>query len=181
MVALSVHGSGLAKPLHRHTSPELKREPSRPAECLWSMRKSFIIAILAALLAGCSTFERRAEEKSATFNRLDDSTRQRLKDRDIAVGDTQDMVYIALGVPDEKRDRLTLNESETTWIYNAYWQEYQGQVLVGYRRHVVFEPGSRRYRVYYTPVEQSLYAQREEERIRVTFIDGRVTSIEQVK
>jgi len=145
------------------------------------MRKSFVILILAALMAGCSTFERRAEEKSATFNQLDDSTRQRLKDRDIAVGDTQDMVYIALGVPDEKRDRLTLNESETTWIYNAYWQEYQGQVLVGYRRHVVFEPGSRRYRVYYTPVEQSLYAQREEERIRVTFIDGRVTSIEQVK
>jgi hypothetical protein len=145
------------------------------------MRKSFLLLVVAAVLAGCSTFERRAEEKSATFNQLDDATRQRLKERDITIGDTQDMVYIALGVPDEKRDRISMDGSETTWIYNAYWQEYQGQALVGYRRHVVFDPGSRRYRVYYTPVEQSVYAEREEERIRVTFNSGKVTSVEQVK
>ncbi|HEY0968980.1 MAG TPA: membrane lipoprotein lipid attachment site-containing protein [Opitutaceae bacterium] len=145
------------------------------------MRKSFLFLVVAAALAGCSTFERRAEEKSATFNQLDEATRQRLKDRDITVGDTQDMVYIALGVPDEKRDRLSLDGSETTWVYNAYWQEYQGQALVGYRRHVVFDPGSRRYRVYYTPVSQSVYAEREEERIRVTFNNGTVSSVEQVK
>ncbi len=145
------------------------------------MRKSFLFLVVAAALAGCSTFERRAEEKSATFNQLDEATRQRLKERDITVGDTQDMVYIALGVPDEKRDRLSMDGSETTWVYNAYWQEYQGQALVGYRRHVVFDPGSRRYRVYYTPVSQSVYAEREEERIRVTFNNGKVSSIEQVK
>lgn len=145
------------------------------------MRKSFLFLVVAAALAGCSTFERRAEEKSATFNQLDEATRQRLKERDITVGDTQDMVYIALGVPDEKRDRLSLDGSETTWVYNAYWQEYQGQALVGYRRHVVFDPGSRRYRVYYTPVSQSVYAEREEERIRVTFNNGTVSSVEQVK
>lgn len=145
------------------------------------MRPFLLVLLFATLLSGCSTFERRSAEKSATFNQLDEATRQRLKERDITVGDTQDMVYIALGVPDEKRDRITLDASETTWIYNAYWQEYQGQALVGYRRHVVFDPGSRRYRVYYTPVEQSVYAQREEERIRVTFDRGQVTSIEQVK
>lgn len=145
------------------------------------MRKSLLFLTVAVLLTGCSTFERRAEEKSTTFSQLDASTRQRLKDRDITVGDNQDMVYIALGVPDEKRDRISLEGSETTWIYNAYWQEYQGQALVGYRRHVVFDPSSRRYRVYYTPVEQSVYAEREEGRIRVTFSDGLVTSVEQVK
>lgn len=145
------------------------------------MRKSLFFLFAAVLLTGCSTFERRAEEKSTTFSQLDASTRQRLKDRDITVGDSQDMVYIALGVPDEKRDRISVEGSETTWIYHAYWQEYQGQALVGYRRHVVFDPGSRRYRVYYTPVEQSVYAEREEERIRVTFTDGQVTTVEQVK
>ena len=145
------------------------------------MRKSLLFLTVAVLLAGCSTFERRAGERSATFNQLDETTRQRLKDRDITVGDTQDMVYIALGVPDEKRDRISVDGSETTWIYNAYWQEYHGQALVGYRRQVIFDPGSRRYRVYYTPVEQSVYAEREEERIRVTFTDGQVTTVEQVK
>jgi hypothetical protein len=63
------------------------------------------------------------------------------------VGDTQDMVYVALGVPDEKRDRISEEGSETTWIYPTSWQEDQGRALVGYRRHVVFDPGSRRYRV----------------------------------
>lgn len=139
------------------------------------------LAVLALGLAGCNTFERRAEEKSDVFNQLDAATRQRLKDRDIAVGDTPDMVYIALGVPDEKRDRLSADTSETTWIYNAYWQQYEGQVLVGYRRHVVYDPGSRRYRVIYTPVERSLYTQREEERIRITFSHGRVVSVEQAQ
>lgn len=146
------------------------------------MRKALSLLLLAALLtAGCSTFERRAEEKSATFNQLDPATRDRLKNRDIAVGDTQDMVYIALGVPDEKRDRLSIDASESTWIYNSYWQEYQGQALVGYRRHVVFDRGSGRYRIYYTPVQTAVYAEREEERIRVTFVGGRVTSIEEIK
>ena len=145
------------------------------------MRKSLLFLIAAVLLAGCSTFERRAGEKSATFSQLDETTRQRLKDRDISVGDTQDMVYVALGVPDEKRDRISEEGSETTWIYPASWQEDQGRALVGYRRHVVFDPGSRRYRVYPTPVGQRVHAQRAEERIRVTFTDGQVTTVEQVK
>ncbi len=182
MATLAVHGE-MNLPISSIGSFQgnLSGNPSTRAAVCVGMHKALILIMVAVLVAGCSTFERRAEEKSTTFNQLDETTRQRLKERDIAVGDTQDMVYIALGVPDEKRDRISLNESETTWTYNAYWQEYQGQVLVGYRRHVVFEPGSRRYRVYYTPIEQSLYAQREEERIRVAFTNGLVSSVEQVK
>ena len=89
--------------------------------------------LLAVLLSGCSTFERRAEEKAGVFASLDETTRERLRERNLHVGDTLDMVYIAMGAPDERRVRHSADGSETTWIYNAYWQEYQGQALVGAR------------------------------------------------
>lgn len=135
----------------------------------------------ALVLAGCSTFEKRSEEKAAVFSTLDLATRERLKLRVINVGDTEDMVYIALGVPDEKRETLTKDGRATTWIYNAYWQEYRGQVFVGYRRQIIYNPGSKSYQVYYEPIEQSVYENRVEERIRITFENGRVTVVEQMK
>jgi hypothetical protein len=137
-------------------------------------------AVLVLLLAsGCNTFKRRAEEKASVFSALDPATQARLEARQIEVGDTQDMVYIALGVPDEKREQNTPASRTATWIYSAYWQEYQGTRLVGFRRDVVYDPGSKSYRVYHTPDYQPIYAPRMEERVRITFQDGRVTVVEQ--
>ncbi len=139
-------------------------------------------ALLASvLLAGCNTFERRAEEKSDIFVALDEATRERLRERNLLVGDTEDMVYIALGAPDERRVRHSADGSETTWVYNAYWQEYQGQALVGYRRYVVRDPRTGRFQIFYEPVRESVFVPREEERIRVSFRNGRVTAIEQAQ
>ncbi|HEY0946363.1 MAG TPA: hypothetical protein VGD81_13890 [Opitutaceae bacterium] len=141
----------------------------------------FVLAGLALVAAGCSTFESRSKEKSYVFNTLDPATRARLKERNIVVGDTMDMVYIALGAPDEKREKVERAGTETVWIYNAYWQEYQGEALLGYRRVVFFDRRSKTYRVYYEPVRESVYSQHEEERIRVNFKDGKVTVVEQAK
>ena len=105
----------------------------------------------------------------------------RLAARQIEVGDTQDMVYIALGVPDEKRDQVAATGRTTTWIYSAYWQEYQGTRMVGFRRQVVYDPASKTYRVYHEPDFQPVYAPRSEDRIRITFQNGSVTVIEQAQ
>lgn len=137
--------------------------------------------LLGAFLAGCNTFERRASEKADVFASLDQSTRERLRERNLNVGDTLDMVYIAMGAPDERRVRHSADGSETTWIYNAYWQEYQGQALVGYRRYVVRDQRTGRYQIFYEPVRESVFAPREEERIRVTFQGGKVSAIEQAQ
>jgi hypothetical protein len=145
------------------------------------IRTLFMVTLLGAWLAGCNTFERRAEEKSDTFFALDEATRERLRERNLRVGDTLDMVYIAMGAPDERRVRHSADGSDTTWVYNAYWQEYQGQALVGYRRYVVRDSETGRYRIYYEPVRESVFAPREEERIRVTFRDDKVTAIEQAQ
>ena len=140
------------------------------------------LAVAALLvLSACNTFERRAEEKASIFRALDAATQARLEARQIEVGDTQDMVYIALGAPDEKREQLTAGARTTTWVYSAYWQEYQGTRLVGYRRHVSYDPASKSYRVYHEPDYQPVYAPRIEDRVRITFQDGRVTVIEQAQ
>lgn len=131
------------------------------------------------VLAGCSTFASRAEERAATFTQLDEATRERLRDREIFVGDNFDMVYIALGAPDEKRERITESGQETTWIYNRYWQEYHGTRTVGFQRYVVYNPRTKSYIVFHEPIRQSIYSDRIEERMRVYFDRGQVTAIEQ--
>ncbi len=141
----------------------------------------FLLAGTALVLAGCNTFERRSQERASTFNQLDQATRDRLKQREIFVGDNFDMVYIALGAPDEKRERATAEGTETTWIYNQYWQEYHGERTVGYQRFAVYNPRSRSYIIYYRPVREALYAERMEERLRIFFRNGQVSAIEQAK
>jgi hypothetical protein len=138
-------------------------------------------ALVLLCAVGCNTFKRRAEEKASVFRTLDPATQTRLEARQIEVGDTHDMVYIALGVPDEKREHVTPSARTATWIYSAYWQEYQGTRLVGFRRDVVYDPASKSYRVIHTPDYQPIYSPRMEERVRITFQDGRVTVIEQAQ
>jgi hypothetical protein len=145
---------------------------------------SFIVltslAAAGLFFSGCNTFEKRAEQKSTTFNALDDTTQQRLKDGNIAVGDTPDMVYIALGVPDTKRQRLTSDGREVVWIYKTYYQDYQGSQLVGYRRYFV-PAGPNRYVIHYEPVRRDIYDEHSEENMRITFVNGHVSSIEQMQ
>lgn len=145
-----------------------------------NMNISAILALtIAALtLAGCSTFESRARERSETYASLDPGTRQRLERGAVNVGDTEDMVYIALGEPDEKRERKTEQRQQTIWIYRTYWQEYEGSKWVGWRRYIVPGPGNH-YRIFHEPVSRDIYRQRSTDVIRVTFADERVTAVDQ--
>jgi len=139
------------------------------------------LAAVALTLAGCNTVKSRIEEKSAVFNSLDPQTQSRIRQGLIDVGYTTDMVYIAMGNPSEVKETVTSKGRETTWIYNSYWQEYEGSRLVGYHRVVYFDPHARAYRVFFEPVRADLYSNRVEERTRVNFKDGHVTSIEALK
>src|ERR1044071_9082890 len=87
-----------------------------------------------SFLAGCSTFQSRARVRSETFESLPPGEQQRLKRGTINVGDTQDMVYIALGSPEERRTTTTADGDHQTWIYRTYWEQYEGTAWLGYRR-----------------------------------------------
>ncbi len=138
-------------------------------------------AAFVLLLAGCSTIDSRIREKQDLFNRLDPQTQSKLRQGIVEVGDTPDMVYIALGTPDERHQRITATGDEAVWVYRTYYEQYEGMAHVGYRRIVFFDPGTRTYRVYYEPVSAPVYSEQVEDNIRVTFVNGRVTTIEQNK
>lgn len=147
------------------------------------MKRLLLIATLlaAVLLAGCDTFDRRSKEKAATFETLTPEQREKLKRGVIELGNNQDMVYIALGRPDEIRNTETPEGRETVWIYNAYHREYEGNFQTGYRRILVYDAARRRYFVYYDPIYTDVFSEHEDEHIRITFRDDKVVQIEQPK
>ena len=140
----------------------------------------FFAGLLLAL-AGCNTIDHRISEKQDVFNRLDPQTQDKIRQGVVEVGYTQDMVYIALGPPDARHEKVTTKGNETTWIYKTYYEQYEGMAHVGYRRIVFFDPADHVYHVYYEPVSEPVYSEHEEDNIRVTFVDGKVTAIEQNK
>ncbi len=139
------------------------------------------LLLLAVLLGGCSTFERRSQEKAATFESLSPEEREKLKRGVIEIGNNPDMVYIALGRPDQTRERATAEGRETIWTYNSYHREYEGQYQTGYRRILLYDPVRRRYTVFYDPIYTDVYSDHTEEHIRIKFVDDRVVEIEQPK
>ncbi|HVU34398.1 MAG TPA: hypothetical protein VHE61_13265 [Opitutaceae bacterium] len=130
------------------------------------------------LLGACSTVDSRINQKSAVFNSLDPNTQATIKNGDIALGYTPDMVYMALGQPDLKRNRITSGGETETWIYRSYYDGYDGPMFVGYHRW--FAPYGGFYRFYWEPAPID-YRGVPQDDIRVTFKNGRVVMIDQAK
>ncbi|HTB81500.1 MAG TPA: hypothetical protein VK717_11505 [Opitutaceae bacterium] len=146
------------------------------------MRRTLILfAALMLMLAGCNTIDSRISQKQDVFNRLDPQTQAKIRQGIVEVGYTPDMVYIALGTPDEQHQKVTAKGDDTTWVYRTYYEQYEGMAHVGYRRIVFFDPATRVYRIYYEPVSTPVYSEHAQDNIRVTFVNGRVATIEQNK
>jgi len=142
-----------------------------------------LVASFAAIawLTGCDTFKSRSQEKASVYNALSPVTQKRLERGTIHVGDTPDMVYIALGNPDQRHEQTTMAGTETVWSYNTYWQQYEGTEWAGWRRVIVPAKDGRGYVVFHEPVTRDVYTTHVDEIIRVAFVRGKVTSVEQQK
>lgn len=138
-----------------------------------------LLAILAIAVTGCNSFESRAREKAQVFQALPPDTQARLQHGRISIGDSQDMVYIALGYPDEVREVTTQQGVQTLWIYRTYWQQYEGTAWVGWHRVIVPTRDGRGFAVFHEPVTTDVYRTHVDETIRVTFDRGVVSSVEQ--
>jgi hypothetical protein len=151
-----------------------------------TMKKFLQLPILlgvAALLGACSTINTRINERSAVFNQLDPNTQAKISHGDIDIGFTPDMVYMALGNPDVRREAVTTDGQTETWVYRSY---YGDEVSAfggwhGYHRWYAFNPYGRFYRVYWEPVYYDAFPQVAEDDIRVTFRNGRVIMIDQAR
>ena len=145
------------------------------------LARTFLLAASRGFLAGCQTVDDRIKEKPEVFAKLDAVTQDKIKQGIIELGYTEDMVYLALGKPDQMRESVSAEGKATTWIYNTYYERYDGTRFAGYHRSVYYDPYIKAYRFYYRPVYADTYAQEKEERIRVSFKDGKATVIEQSK
>jgi hypothetical protein len=152
--------------------------------------KSRLLLPLAALglllfAAGCQTVDTRIKEKPAAFAGLDKETQEKIKQGVIGLGYTEDMIYLALGKPDQIRESLTASAHTLTWIYNSYTVHYDSAFMMGgyYRSPYYYYPYARAYGAYgyYYPPYLDAYHTETQERIRVTFSGGKVTAIDQVK
>jgi len=143
----------------------------------------FCLLCLATLgfLAGCQTVDDRIKEKPDAYSKLDAATQNKIKQGIIDIGYTEDMVYLALGKPDQKRESISAEGRKETWIYNTYYERFDGTHYAGYYRNVYFDPYVRSYRLYYHPAFGDAYYEEKEQRIRVVFKDGKATLIEQAK
>ncbi len=138
--------------------------------------------LLAALvLAGCNTVSSRIRQKEAVFASLPATEQARLRKGEVAIGDTPDMVYIALGAPDRHVERTTADASGAEWIYDQYVRSYEGTRMVGYRRVVAVDPHTGRRFIYHEPAFADVYRERTEDRLRIVFTNGRVATIEELK
>jgi len=134
-----------------------------------------------AFLTACQTVDDRIKEKPEVFANVDTATQDKIKQGIIDIGYSEDMVYLALGKPDQKRESANAKGRTVTWIYNTYYQRYDGTHFAGYTRRVYFDPYLKAYRVYYQPVYAEVYHDEKEERIRIVFKDGKASVIEQSK
>ncbi len=148
---------------------------------IFSLPLALGAAAAALFLAGCNTFNARAKQMSGVYDNLSANEQDRLKRGAINVGDTPEMVYIALGSPDERRDTMNADGTRTTWVYKTYWQQYEGTAWLGYRRVIVPARNGRGYVVFHEPVTQDVYRTRVDDVIRVTFANNTVQQVEQTQ
>jgi hypothetical protein len=143
--------------------------------------RTFLLATSLGFLVGCQSVESRIKEKPEVFASVDRATQEKIKQGIIDLGYTEDMVYLALGTPDQKRESVSADGRNVTWVYNTYYTRYEGNQMYGYHRRVYYDPHVRTYRVYYQPVFTEVYSEDKEERIRIVFKDGKASVIEQAK
>lgn len=115
------------------------------------------------------------------FAHLDTAQQDNLRKGIVELGYTPDMVYIALGAPDSQREKITAKGKEETWIYRTFSSDYVGDRTMGYQRFVTYDPKRQMLLTYYEPIRQSVFRSHFEDRIRITFRDGKVAAIEQVQ
>jgi len=137
--------------------------------------------LAAALLTGCDSIDSRINRKSAVFTALPAADQARLRQGSIAVGDTPDMVYIAIGEPSRRIEKRTADGTQSVWIYRQYYETYEGVGFAGYRRRAFFDPRTGRHFVSAEPCYVDVYRDEAEDSLRVVFENGRVKVIEELK
>jgi hypothetical protein len=82
-----------------------------------------LAAAVALLTAGCETsgVSARINEKAAVYNALPPEQQEMIRQGEIEVGFTADMVYLSLGKPSKVQTKDTADGPVTVWTYSKYF------------------------------------------------------------
>ena len=83
--------------------------------------------LLALLLAGCATPEKRIQQNQEVFDSFPVAAQARLRGGQIDLGFTPDMVRIALGEPQRKLVRRSAEGDAEIWLYLDLVRHYERQ------------------------------------------------------
>ena len=78
-----------------------------------------LIAVFPFFLLGCSTPDSRIRKNPHLFNSLTESQKEQVREGRLSLGDTENMVFLALGRPDRKTIRASAKGKEQIWIYTG--------------------------------------------------------------
>ena len=148
------------------------------------MKLRFLVPLLLGAmiaLTACNTTASRIKQKAEVFASLPPAEQERLRNGTVAIGDTPDMVFIAIGAPDRSIAKTSAGARSMEWIYRRYYENYEGTAFAGYRRRVAFDPRTGRRFIYSEPYYAEVYRSETEEHLRVTFENGLVATIEELK
>jgi hypothetical protein len=137
-----------------------------------------ICAALLALGSGCATPESRIQKNPDMFAAFPPEAQERVRRGEIRVGDTSDMVFIALGHPDRVYLRQTSNEAIEVWAFTAHDYRHDYQPV---RAHVSYHDSNGRIHHGYQTDWVRVDWTEEYEALRVEFSDGRAAAIEALK
>lgn len=125
------------------------------------------------LLAACSTPESRIEKNPAAYASFPPDVQASVKQGKISIGYTPDMVFVAWGKPDNKKQIIEANVKKDLWIYLGSRQEFDGYDMVEVPR--VGPNGVTGIYIDQRPRFKTTYY----ERASVTFTNGKVSKIVQ--
>lgn len=139
------------------------------------MRSSIARSIYcsALLLTACATPQSRIERDPAAFAALTTAQQERVKKGEVAVGFDEAAVRLALGEPDRIIERETSEGISQAWVYYAIAADSYnaGYCAPGFPYYS--------YRYYCPPI--IVTPTQYQERMRLVFKDGKVSSVERAK
>jgi hypothetical protein len=132
----------------------------------------FLVLLSLVFIAGCASRpDDRIRQNPQLFSQLPPDVQQRIRAGQIDIGYTAEMVYLALGNPTRRLDRIDRQGQSEVWMYSRQSSQPRFSFGVGmgsYGRHSAFG----------TSISTSTYDYRDDEAMRVEFQQGRVVRID---
>ncbi len=137
---------------------------------MWKYKRQLIPVLLVLLwCVGCSTPGRRIARYPELFESFPPAVQGKVREGEIGVGFTKEMVYLALGAPDRSYARETESGVSEVWTYS---RTYSTQAPFPYHYYA--------WPYYHTPRMGYRYYQRSYTYLRVEFRDDQVQAIERL-